>query len=204
MKATCSIDNCGGISYGKGLCQKHYRRFQLYGNTHTVNKPGPKPGCNNIITHGKSNARIYTIWKAMRSRCTNLNDRRYPDYGGRGITLCERWKDFTNFNKDMSPSYADNLTIDRIDNNQGYSKENCKWSSYKEQCNNKRNNRVIVYKGKAFTLTQLAEEVNIDRACLGDRLTKHKWTLEEAVLIPVIEGKRMRAKERQEFIKRMR
>ena len=88
--------------------------------------------------HGKSYSRLYSIWRNMRSRCTNSNHDSYPDYGGRGIKVCERWRIFENFLKDMGEP-PEMLTIDRIDVNGNYEPGNCKWATWSEQNLNKRN-----------------------------------------------------------------
>ena len=91
-------------------------------------------------THGKKGSRIYRIWCAMKSRCTNSNVPCYKYYGGRGITVCDEWKnDFMSFyNWAMSHGYAENLTIDRIDVDGNYEPSNCRWATMKEQNKNKR------------------------------------------------------------------
>jgi hypothetical protein len=80
----------------------------------------------------------YYVWAEMNSRCHNPNHKRFKDYGGRGITVCQSWRrNFANFRRDMG-SKPEGLTLDRVDNDRGYSKRNCKWSTYKEQCENRR------------------------------------------------------------------
>lgn len=122
--------------------------------------------------HGMAGTRTHRIWKSMRNRCNNSKSPRYKDYGGRGITICKRWDKFENFLVDMGEC-PDGMSIDRVNNNKGYSPSNCKWSTTSEQASNTRN--TIKVKGK--TLVQLAKETGIsystlyDRYCRGDHLS---------------------------------
>lgn len=106
--------------------------------------------------HGMTGTRIYRIWKAMRSRCLNVNHKNYKQYGGRGINICDEWLDddgFQNFYEwSMKHGYADNLTIDRIDVNGDYTPNNCRWITQHEQTRNKRNTINITAHGKTMCL----------------------------------------------------
>ena len=88
--------------------------------------------------HGLSRHRLYDVWKHMIERCHNIKHKQYVDYGGRGIKVCEEWHDIRNFVKDMYPTYKEGLSLDRIDNNKGYSPDNCRWADAITQSMNKR------------------------------------------------------------------
>lgn len=101
-----------------------------------------------LITHGKSNTRLYSIWKSMRQRCNNPNNKYYSDYGGRGIKVCDEWNLYSNFEKwAMENGYQEKAefgecTIDRIDNERGYEADNCRFVNLKVQANNRRKRRI--------------------------------------------------------------
>jgi hypothetical protein len=107
-----------------------------------------------INSYKKKYPKAYSVWRGMKNRCYNSNSGNYENYGGRGIFVCDRWKNsFKNFIDDMGvPGVS--LTIERIDNDDGYHPDNCKWASYTEQSNNKRSNVILEYQGKSMTLKQ--------------------------------------------------
>ena len=121
--------------------------------------------------HGMYKTRVYYSWKSMNERCLNRNSPAYKHYGGRGIKICEEWLRLENFYRDMGER-PENKTLDRIDNNGNYCKENCKWSTPKEQSNNKRDNHLLTYCGKTRTVSQWAEELNINRSIIAGRITR--------------------------------
>lgn len=129
--------------------------------------------------HNLSKTSIHNVWNGIIQRCTNVNDKYYKRYGGRGIVVCDSWLTFENFYRDMGDK-PKGMSIDRIDNNKGYSNDNCKWSTPKEQCNNRRSNLNITYQGKTQTLTQWANELGINKGTLRDRIVVLKWTMERA------------------------
>lgn len=133
-----------------------------------------------------SYCRLNTIYSRMKDRCYNPKNVRYHCYGGRGITICKEWLapyyGYKNFKKwALSHGYRDDLSIDRIDVNKGYSPNNCRWLTNKEQCNNKTDNHFVTYKGKTQTLTQWCEELNLDYDKTQMRINRLHWTIEKAL-----------------------
>ncbi len=104
--------------------------------------------------------KTYSSWQAMRKRCLYKKHKSYFSYGGRGITVCKRWNKFKNFLFDMGERKP-NTTIDRIDNNKGYCKENCRWATITEQASNRRKNRTIVFDKNKFTVKEISEKFKI-------------------------------------------
>lgn len=141
--------------------------------------------------HGKG-TRLYSIWKAMKVRCYNQNFRAYKRYGGRGITVCDEWlHDFPAFREwALQNGYRDDLTIDRIDNNKGYSPENCRWASYKTQANNTRRNIVVTIDGEEATIAEFCEKRGISPFLIYDRITRLGWTPERAFNEPPRKNKK--------------
>lgn len=131
--------------------------------------------------HGMVYTRPHRAYWNMRKRCDNPKNKSYPDYGGRGITYCEKWSTFQGFWEDMQEGYADDLTLDRIDVNGNYCKENCRWVSKKVQANNTRANHYVMYQGKKYTIAQLAELLDMNPLLIADRL-RHGKSVEEAIL----------------------
>ena len=118
----------------------------------------------------------------MKQRCYNPNSNSYHNYGGRGITICNEWlNDPTTFFKwALDNGYSDNLTIDRKDNDKGYSPENCQWTNEIAQHNNTRRNRYIEYKGELHTLAEWCRILNLNYSTIKTRLNVLKWTVEQA------------------------
>lgn len=127
----------------------------------------------------------YLPWTAMKQRCSNPNYYGFERYGGRGITVCDRWfESFKDFLADMGPR-PPGTSLDRIDNNRNYEPGNCRWATPKQQSNNCHNNRPRVeYQGKSYTISELAELSGIRHTTLNERL-KNGWLIEKAVKTPV-------------------
>lgn len=135
-------------------------------------------------THGLSKTRIYKVWCAILNRCDNNKYAQYKDYGGRGITYDEKWKDFMNFYHDMIDEYREGLTIDRIDNNGNYTKSNCRWTTMRENTRNRRSNNVFSWKGKDRCLIEISEMEGIDYGLLSNRVNALNWGIDKAVYTP--------------------
>lgn len=135
-------------------------------------------------THGKAGTALHVRWKGLLGRCNNHNHAAYPDYGGRGITICERWLNFENFAADMGEPPTPVHTIERIDNDKGYSPSNCRWATRSEQSRNKRNNRLLKHNGKTQCLTDWSKETGIPVICILDRIDKLGWSVDEALTTP--------------------
>jgi len=121
-------------------------------------------------THRKSHTRVYRIWSLMMNRCYNPKFTRYDLWGGKGIRVCDRWHTFENFHADMGEPPTDRHSIDRINNDQGYCLENCKWSTMREQSNNRSSFNVTVsHDGLRLNLSQWAERIDISAKVLYQR-----------------------------------
>lgn len=134
-------------------------------------------------THGLSGTETYSAWNHMMDRCYNRLNDNYRYYGGRGIQVCERWFRFENFLIDMGKKPI-KLTLERINTNGDYCPENCKWATMKEQNNNKRNNRLLSFRGVIMSVTKWAEKLGINSKTLQSRVNRG-WTDERILTTPV-------------------
>ncbi len=135
--------------------------------------------------HGEYN-RLYAIWSHMIDRCHNPKNPSYRNYGKRGITVCDEWKNDVNSFMEWANKngYSDNLSIDRIDNNKGYSPDNCRWADRETQGNNKRNNIILEYHGERKTITQWSKIIGISRGTLAGRYYSG-WSVEKILTEPL-------------------
>lgn len=134
-----------------------------------------------FLTHGMSKTRQFKIWCHMIQRCNDTNSKDYEGYGARGITVCERWLKFENFWEDMQEGYLNKLTIDRINTNKGYYKENCKWSTPTEQANNRRTNIFFTAFGITDTLANLCRTFNANYKSTFARIKYQNVDIETAL-----------------------
>ena len=121
--------------------------------------------------HGMTNTKIYSIWSNMRNRCLNPAYKKYHAYGGRGIKISKDWDSFEVFFKDMGLQ-PEGMTLDRIDVNGDYCKENCRWATQKEQQNNRRDNVILEYESKKYTMQQLCEHLGKNSDKVQQRLKR--------------------------------
>lgn len=123
--------------------------------------------------HGMTNSRLYRIWKSMRQRCYSLNNKDYKDYGGRGISVCKEWSEFTVFYEwAMENGYREDLSIDRIDNNGNYCPENCRWATASQQQKNKRCKR-LSYNGETHSIDEWAAIIGISNSGIRYRISQN-------------------------------
>lgn len=146
-----------------------------------------KETLNKLKKHGMVNTKFYEKWKSMKLRCLCKTIKAYPNYGGRGIRLSEKWIEFNGFKEDMYDSFLEHLkefgnmqtTLDRIDNNGNYCKENCRWATRKEQQYNRRITKLIEYNGEKLTITKWGKKLGIDHVLIYRRLKRGKLPLEK-------------------------
>lgn len=143
--------------------------------------------CSWSKIHGLSKTHFHYSWTNIKQRCLNKKNQAYKYYGSRGIKICDNWLKFSNFKNDMYESYLKHIkefgekqtTIDRINNDGNYCKENCKWSTRIEQVNNMSRNRIITYNKKTMNLMQWAKELDINYSTLYARID-NGWTIKKA------------------------
>lgn len=142
---------------------------------------------SNFITHGDSYTKLYAVYRSIIDRCYNVNNKRFADYGGRGIDVCDQWKnDYGVFKQwAIMSGYEEGLSIDRIDNDVGYNESNCRWATRKTQQNNTRFNHLLEYNGKIQTIAEWAEEVHIKYDTLYARIYRG-WEAERALMTPTM------------------
>lgn len=175
----CLVENCGKKHYGKNLCEAHYTRLRrsrdLYSKPIKIKTPK---------AHLKKHP-LYMVWSAMKKRCLNQKDISYKSYGGRGISVCDRWlHSFSNFIADMGERPFPKAQIDRVNNNGNYEPGNCRWVSPAKNCQNRRSNKITerdVYFIRHSTLkgVELSKLLGISRdnvSCVRRNKTWKKYT----------------------------
>lgn len=166
-------------------------------STKSLGKGTSSCGCysrevhNQVHTkHGKRHSRIYQVHRTMCQRCYNPNAHEYENYGGRGIEVCDEWKDFLTFEKWATANGYDETakhgkcTLDRIDPNGDYEPSNCRWATMKQQQRNRRNNVLITYNGETHCMSEWAEIIGIPYGTFQKRLA-YGWSIERAITAPL-------------------
>ncbi len=175
-------DACDFLGVATSCVSSAYRQGGVYRGYRII-----KPLSENDIYNDK---RLRKIWESMHERCEYERHVQYHNYGGRGIKVCDEWSEYIPFAKwAFRNGYADNLSIDRIDSDGMYEPDNCRWATMKEQANNKRTNRVIVYQERAYTVSELAQIIGMNATTLRERLNQG-WDISEAVEKPVRQRKK--------------
>jgi hypothetical protein len=150
------------------------------------------------VTHGLSKAPIYRVWIGMRQRCENPKTIGYKNYGGRGIKVCKRWHTFENFVADMGHR-PKGYTLDRINNDKGYSPENCRWATRRQQHYNYRGNQVVEFNGQRHPLKEWARILGVDYDMLRHRIVRAGWPVDLAFNTPATGKVRYARRESVEF-----
>lgn len=139
-----------------------------------------------FTTHGMTKTRLYNIWRVMLKRCDYGKATNYKNYGAKGIQVCLEWYDFKKFKEwSIGHGYADDLTIDRIDNNKGYAPENCRWVDMKAQGRNNCRNKCLTFRGETHCLMEWSEIMGINYRTLQNRINLYGWSIERAFTTPV-------------------
>ena len=185
----------------KWLCQCDCGKMTKVVGSNLKNGMTKSCGCLSVdmliersTKHGLDNSRICIIWRNMKSRCHNSKNKQFKNYGGRGIYICDEWlgenalKNFADWS--FENGYSEKLTIDRIDNNKGYSPDNCRWVDCSVQANNKRNNILITNNGKTQTLVQWCKELKISRSMVRNRIERG-WEKDMLLIPPVRKIRRL-------------
>lgn len=177
MPKICRVEGCTKPVKGYGYCLSHYRRYKRYGDPMQcqINKTGL----------AKKYKREHSAYTTMKARCYNQNVHEYSNYGGRGIKVCDRWLGpygFQHFLEDMGPR-PERHTLDRIDCNKDYCPDNCRWATYLQQNNNRRNNKVITYNEESHTVAEWERKMEFNRGTLQRRI-RDGWDTERALITP--------------------
>ena len=167
--------------YPKWICRCDCGKIKSCFSTNLLEGKTKSCGCKRRkvvkmknFEHGMSNTRLYRIWGNMKDRCYRKNSPFYDRYGGRGIAVCDDWLDFGLFATwALGHGYNDDLSIDRIDNDKGYSPENCRWTTQYIQSRNTSRNRLITYNGKTMVAIDWAKALGISYSSLNERIAKY-------------------------------
>lgn len=170
------LDHVSGHGNSYWRCRCDCGTIKTIARFHLMNGHATSCGCykkERATIHGQYYSPVYNNWNSMKERCTDPKHAEYDRYGGRGIGICDEWLDVRNFNSWATENgYAPGLTLDRIDGDQGYSPENCRWVDWYVQQNNRSNNRHVTYNGVTHTVAEWARILDVKYATLLQRINK--------------------------------
>lgn len=175
------------------LCRCDCKQFKVIVHDTLKYRENPSCGCRGsrkrigkrTTKHGLRQSPEYGVWCTIKARCYNAHAEKYPDYGARGIKVSDKWRaSFASFYRDMGPRPGPDYSIERKDNNGNYEKDNCKWATRLEQGANKRNNRILEFRGESLHLAEWARRLNVSDDLIRDRLGRG-WSVERALTAPV-------------------
>lgn len=180
---------------GKSIwkCRCECGSIGVFRGTHLISGHTTSCGCYNtdkikerVTTHGMSKTRLYNVWKGMLKRCYYDNATGYEHYGEKGIRVCDEWFEFEKFREWANTNgYADDLTIDRIDNDKNYTPDNCRWVDMGAQLRNTSRNRFITFRNETHCMKEWAEKLGMNYSTLRQRLGVYGWSVERALTTPI-------------------
>ncbi len=176
LRRTGNTNSCGCLHR-----EFHSKRVRTHG--HAGCSTGPSK---------RLPTKVYRTWRGMITRCTNDKYPCWKNYGGKGITVCERWLTFENFLADMGEPPTAAHSLDRINNDGNYEPSNCRWATPKQQARNTSRNRFITFNGQSKTMAEWAEECGIGYMALRARIDYYQWPLERALTQPQAAPRRRR------------
>ncbi|CAN7498334.1 hypothetical protein LJR231_003507 [Phyllobacterium sp. LjRoot231] len=162
----------------------------ISGNTKSCGCLQKQLAAKRRFQHGQSQSGLYKIWSKMKRRCEVPTNNGYHNYGGRGIKVCDAWQSFEQFAADVGPRPSEDYSLDRIDNDKGYSPENVRWATAKTQGRNRRGLLEVCVDGQKMCLAEAIEKYNMPYQAVYARMFKHGWTLDEALTVPVSIGQK--------------
>lgn len=172
------VCDCGNTT---GVCGTELRN----GDTRSCGCLQRERASNANRRHGATNTPEWNCWHGMIERCSYPKSRIFKYYGGRGITVCERWKSFEAFLQDMGRKPSTSHSIERADNDGNYEPANCRWALKTEQANNSRRCHFLVHQGEKHSISQWAVKVGLPPSTIVARLNKLKWSIRRALFTPV-------------------
>lgn len=157
-------------------------------------------GCirrESALTHGMTGHLGYLRWRHMMDRCYNPRNPAYPNYGGRGITVCADWHDVATFISQLPDGYFDGAELDRIDNDGDYRPGNVRWATRTENANNRRSIRLLTFRGETLSMRDWSRRLGIEERLIHSRICKLGWSVDRALTEPPVEARDALAKARQ-------